>query len=127
MIAFRAPPNRETEEELMLRVPRRAVVSVLTSTALLLSGATAAAETFVVAAAAGPGVDFTLVQAAVDASSDGDVLLIFGAQNDVSLDVPNKSLTLTGLSGPGDELPNLRTMTIHDLAASKSLVVRHLV
>jgi hypothetical protein len=124
MIAFRAP-NRETEEEPMLRAHRRAVVLSVLS-AVLLAGAARAQEVHVVNATPGPGVDFTTVQAAVNAASDGDVLLIVGLQTDDLVSIVNKRLVLAGLPDSGNVPAQVGRLDVRDLAADKSVVVRHL-
>jgi hypothetical protein len=71
-------------------------------------------------------VDFTTVQAAVNASSDGDVLLLLGMQTDSLVQIVNKGLVLAGVAAVGPSQPRVDRLTISNLAADKSISVRNL-
>lgn len=66
------------------------------------STAAAAGQVWVVAPAAGPGVDFTSVQAAVDAASDGDLVLLRAGSYPAEVVVLGaKALQIIGDVAPG--------------------------
>jgi hypothetical protein len=74
-----------------MRIQISCVAFVLSSTAA------AAGSVWVVAPSAGPGIDFTSVQAAVDAASDGDLVLIRGgAYPPAVVALGGKSVQLVG-------------------------------
>lgn len=86
--------------------------------------AEAAGQVFFVAPAAGPGVDFTTVHAAINARSDGDIVLLQAGSypaTGTQLELANKALTLIAdnasatITGP---------LVVRDLAANRQVLLR---
>ncbi|HKX46802.1 MAG TPA: hypothetical protein VJP77_08870, partial [Planctomycetota bacterium] len=94
---------------------------VLAALALALAPAVLSAQqVHVVAPAPGPGVDFTDLQAAVDAAAPGDVVLVQGGAG-WSATIEGKGLTLTGDVGP---MPQIDALAIRFVPAGQRAVVR---
>jgi parallel beta-helix repeat protein len=94
----RRPPT--TEPRILLRTILSAgVLAVL----LLACAGTAAGATWVVDDDGGAGVDYTTIQAAVNAASDGDTIEVRGGTYVENVDV-NKQLTLRGID-TGEGMP----------------------
>jgi hypothetical protein len=103
----------------------RAVLLVL----LCAAGAAAQGDVLVVKTAAGPGVDFTSVSAAVSAAADGDTVLVHAGSYAGAIAISGKSLTLVAqadaavtLTGgvsvaglDGQQLVSLSGLTLHTL------------
>ncbi|MBM3986049.1 MAG: hypothetical protein FJ296_10250 [Planctomycetes bacterium] len=88
----------------------------------------ASAEVWVVSKlTSGPEVDFFHIQDAVDAASDGDVVLVLaGGNSDAGVVIEDKSLVLQGVPGAGGERPRTQVLRVNGLQAGKSLIVRDL-
>ena len=111
------------------RSVNRLARSVLAASLLLGLAPAAAASVLVVSAGGGPGVDFTSVQAAVDAAADGDVLLVVGVSTshiDEVLAMPDKGLVIMGLSSPFFGKPQVGRLNLPGLSAGRSVIVRGL-
>ena len=91
---------------------------------VLLAAAPAARAGVIVVDAAGGG-DFTTVGAAIGAAVDGDILVIRPGDytREPALDTAGKALVIVGDTGGTTLLPIL---TVRDLAAGKTAVLRHL-
>lgn len=72
---------------------------LLSAALLALAPSTALAGTFVVAPTPGPGVDFTSIQAAIDAAVDGDELVLRAGSYQEQVVVDGKSLVVHGEPG----------------------------
>lgn len=104
----------------------------LTLASLALFAPVASAGTFTVAPNPGPGVDFTSVQAAVDAAVEGDTILIETGVYFGQVVIDSKSLTLQGLGSV--TLANPPTLgqaggqlVVQNLAAHQAVDVRSIV
>lgn len=89
--------------------------------ACVLASPSSSADVLVVDASAGPGWDFTELQAAVDAAADGDVLLV---RNGVYAGVTIDDLSISVLADTGEA--NVRVQggfTIRNLSANKRVLV----
>ncbi len=92
--------------------------------ALVLTVPAAAQRVFVVAPALGPGVDFTIVQSAIDAASTGDTILVRAGSYDPFV-VDGKGLVVVG-EGRVDVvgIQQRRGIDIRNVTANQSVVVR---
>lgn len=109
----------------------RFALAALASNALLGAfGARAQAQSkvWVVDNTPGPGVDFTQVQAAVDAAADGDTILVkrgnWAVHDPVTLDA--RALTIIGEPGLLGSLPRIAALTIQHLGAGQTCALRAL-
>lgn len=91
---------------------------------LLLGPAASAQSVWLVDDAPGVGVDFTSIQAAVDAAADGDVIVARSGLYLESVQVTGKSLVLCAELGQALSVNILGTFTVSGLAASQSFVMR---
>ena len=83
----------------------------------------ALADVLVVDAAAGPGSDFTTIQAAVDAGSDGDTILVRPGTYD-GFTVQGKGLAVLAEYKERFHLSELALVSVTDLSADQGFVVR---
>lgn len=90
----------------------------------LLTAVASAQTVHVVDAAAGPGSNFTTIQAAVDAASEGDILLVRAGGEDQGVLIDGKSLTLQGEKDINGDATSLSNLTIRNLSPSQWSVVR---
>jgi len=86
---------------------------------------TAHAGTFTVGPQAGPGIDFTSIQAAINAAAEGDLILVNAGAYTESLVVDGKSLTLLGNGTPtlfvNSQTPgHAPLLAVRNLSASQS-------
>ena len=90
------------------------------------SGASAQSAVWVVGPPGTPGIDFVVIQAAVDASADGDVILIKddGGFGYGGFDVSSKSLSLVAEEGATVTIG--QPVGIFDLGPNQSVVLRGL-
>ena len=91
----------------------------------------ASAGTWHVATTPGPGVDFTTIQAAIDAASDGDLILIENGAYLEQLHIDGKGLTLQGLAnaalfGTAATVNNDPTLHVENLAPGQEFHLRDL-
>jgi hypothetical protein len=102
----------------------RARLRLRCAAALWLSSATLAGQSVLtVGTRPGPGVDFTSVQAAVDAAGHGDVLLLLPGDH-VGPATVDKGLVLFGVAASDGTAPSLSELTIDTPSASAHVVVR---
>jgi hypothetical protein len=81
-----------------------------------------AQRAWVVAPSPGPGVDFTTIQAAIDAASDGDTVLVRAGTYD-SFAVDGKALVVAADGGP-IALNTSAAIGVANIAVNQSVVVR---
>ncbi|MDF1797827.1 MAG: hypothetical protein P1V81_01515 [Planctomycetota bacterium] len=91
----------------------------------------ASAGTWQVATTAGPGVDFTSIQAAIDAAADGDLIFIASGSYLEQLHVDGKGLTLQGAGnsavfGLATFLTGEPTVHVENLAVGQEFHLRDL-
>jgi len=87
----------------------------------------AAQHAWVVSPQLGPGVDFTTIQAAVNAAADGDTILVNLGAYVGNVAIANKRLVILGLPGPVGSQPAITgTLWIGGLQTDRSVVLRHL-
>lgn len=109
----------------MLRTP------LASSLALAVLSLAASAGTHTVAKAPGPGVDFTTIQAAVDAAVDGDLILVAPGTYEEHVVIDGKSLVLAGnaealIAPPFGSASLAPALTIRNLASDQAVDVRDL-
>ncbi len=110
---------------------RRSLSAPLALLAALLAGGSAAADVLVVAPAAGPGVDATTIQAAVDAAVDGDTILVRPGQYPEFV-IDAKALVVVADGAPvmvgmgSYAVPYPLPVRVRNLAAGQAVVVRGL-
>lgn len=100
-------------------------VPLLCSAALaaFATSALGAGQAIIVGPNPGPGTDFFVLQQAVDAAGDGDLVLVRpGSYGNVL--VNNKSLTLHADPGPGDDEVRVQQIVVQNLTAAKAVTVR---
>ncbi len=90
---------------------------------VLVAPGAAAQSVWVVDDTPGPGVDFASIQAAVDAASDGDVILV-GAGTYTKTSVVGKRLVIT--ADAGQQVNVFTALSVRGLSASQSVVLRGL-
>ena len=95
----------------------------LVAVALVLLQSPAAATTYLVDVANGPGTDFTQITSAVAAASPGDTLLVMPGQ--YASFVLDKSLAIVGQGEPGNEA-RTPTMTVQSLPAGSTTAIASL-
>jgi hypothetical protein len=91
-----------------------------------LAAAVGAQTVRVVAPSPGPGVDFTAVQSAIDASADGDMVVVLPGKYPDSVTVLNKSLVLHGVPDASGKRPEVRDVQVIGIAPIRSVIVRGL-
>jgi len=97
---------------------------LLTTLAFLTSApqAAQAARTFVVDVDLGPGADFASIGAAVDAASDGDLVLVRSAPSGEDVEIADKGLRLVAV--PGADRPVLGGLAVRRAPAGSHVRVR---
>ncbi|HEX5011008.1 MAG TPA: hypothetical protein VFY71_11465 [Planctomycetota bacterium] len=104
----------------------RRVALTLLCAALAARGLTAQ-QVWVVGPQPGPGVDFTAIQAAVNAAADGDIILVKLGSYVGNVAIANKSLVIEGMPSPAGSSPSSTgTLWIGGLQADRSVVLRNL-
>src|SRR5690606_21054232 len=100
---------------------RSEVLLRVTAASALFTAVAAAQKVWVVAPVLGTGVDFTVIQDAVDAASDGDVVLV-RAGTYAGFEIDGKGLTVAG-DAP-ITLTDGSRVTVENTTAGQSVVVR---
>lgn len=97
--------------------------------ALMLAGGTAHAanQVLVVSAVPGPGIDFSHLQDAIDAASDGDIILVRSADSLPALaTIDGKSLSVLGDPATSGVLVTVPPIRVLHLAPTQKVVLRGL-
>jgi len=104
-----------------IAVSNRALIAVALSA---LFAAPAGAQVVRVVGPPGPGVDFTHVQAAIDASADGDIVVLLPGASVESVTILNKSLVLHGVPDAAGVRPGVADMHVFGMAPIRYVLVR---
>jgi hypothetical protein len=91
--------------------------------ALFLSGSALFAQGQVWHVASGGGADFTTIQAAVDAASDGDTIVVANGSYPAGFLVDAKSLTITAAAGVAVQSGGI---TVRNLGPTQSVAIRRI-
>lgn len=97
-----------------------ALAPIVAIATLILGSSSSAADWIVGPPAVNP--DFTSLQAAIQAASDGDTLLIDGGLSESHVHVINKSLRLVGFHG----MPKIFHLAVRNLATSRTVTLQNL-